>query len=199
MRVQQHLRLVEQARPALAGLAADALGEIGVAPRRLERRDGVESERPLELRAPTCRLERRKRQPIGEVPVERLDQGLGFLAGKGERGGRHHDEAIAHQAQVHRIGAPPAVRARLPAVRGQGKRSGRKRLFLERESMLQPRLERLRLAARAAAAREQELQRRRARAARLGEQARHDQFAVHGLASFTVRTPFLARCRDRIR
>src|SRR3989442_760453 len=98
---------------------------------------------------------------------------------------------------MHRVGARPASVARLAIARKQGERSGRDRLALESEGFLQPGFQRMRLRARFAAAREQQLEGGCARARGFGKQTGNDQYAVHAW-SFMVRTPFLPRCRARI-
>ena len=100
-------------------------------------------EAALEARAPAPGLDRPEREPVAEMPVQRFGQGVGFFARKRERRRRHDDEAIAHQTQMHRIGAAPAVAARLAARSDQRERSSGERLVLEAERCLQPGLNRL--------------------------------------------------------
>src|SRR5688572_21372985 len=99
---------------------------------------------------------------------------------------------------MYRVAARPEVATRLAARGGERQRARGHRLILKAEMLLQPGLDRRRFGARRAPACEQQLERRRPRAARLGKNPGHDQFAVHGLASFTVRTPLLPRWRAKI-
>jgi len=152
-----------------------------------------------EARAPALRMQRVKRERIAEMPVERLAKRLGFLARDRECRARHQHHTVAQKAQVHRIGARPALVARIAPVGEHGERPGGERLLAELEGAEQPALGARGLGGRFAAAREQQLERGQARRCAFGEQTRNEQLAVHQAASSIVRAFPFARWRERIR
>ena len=104
------------------------------------------------------------------MAIERIAQRLRISRLDAERRGGSEDEAIAHQAQVHGIGAQPRTRARIPVRAEQRERAGGKGYIAELERIVQPVLGAFGAGARAAAAREQELERWQARAAPRSEE-----------------------------
>ena len=131
------------------------------------------------------------------MAIKRFAQQVGLVARDVQRGAGRENQPVAHQAQVDRIGAQPKLRARFAACAEQGERTRSERR-LELEGIMQPGLEALRAGTRAAAAREQQLERRQPRRCRRGEQARRYELAVHR-ASGTTRAPGFARWRERMR
>ena len=107
------------------------------------RRAPVVASRSLDARAPAPRIDRREIL-VGEMRVQRVAQLHRFLARDAEGLTRRHDGAVAHQPQVHRIGARPACSAGIAAVRAQRERAGGKRSVAELERLAHPVLERLR-------------------------------------------------------
>ena len=197
MRVQHHLCFVEdlvQGRAAGAGVQPEA----DVAPGKFERRLRVDRQLLSELGNPALGVDRTQAEPRGEMPVERLAQGVGFIAAQLQGGGRHQDQPVAHQAQMDRIGARPAPRTRLAVRAEQRQRAGGQGLGAEVEGIVQPGFNALRLSAHTAPAREQQLDRRQARSRRRREQARDYELAVHR-ASGTTCAPGFERWRDRMR
>ena len=72
------------------------------------------------------------------MPVQIVHQRVGFGARERERRARYHDQAVAHQPKVDRVGPPPAALARVAAAGGEAERAGGERLVFQSESFLQP-------------------------------------------------------------
>ena len=123
------------------------------------------------------------------MAIEGVAKRLRFVARDAQRRRGNDEQAVAHQAQVHGIGARPGI-TRGPAAGGeQRERARRERLVAELERVVQPFFEPARRVARAAAARKQELRRWQARRARRGEQAGNYELAVHRASGSTRAAP----------
>ena len=187
MRVEHHLRFVEQlVRWRAAGAGGHA--ERDVAPRELERRLRIDRKVFLGAGYPALGIDRLHGKAPCEMAVECFSQCVRLIARDVQRGCGHEDQAVAHQPQVHRIRAHPAQLARVAARAEQRERARGERLF-ELESLMQPGLEALRAGAGAAAAREQQLERRQPRRCRRGEQAWRYELAVHFCSGTTRAAP----------
>ncbi len=162
--VQRHLDLVQQRRPRRAGqVRVDVLARELL--RRLRRDGGGRGAHHPVIRMRAAELVRAR-----EVAVERRHQLLRLGGLQARDRDEHH--AVAHQPQVHRVGAQPE------SVGARGERAGGQRLHAE--GFAQPGRIALRIGRARAAAREQELQRGQPGRLRRGEQPGDDQLDVHG-------------------
>ena len=126
MLVQQHLRLIEYTAPARLLLTFRQAG-LNVAPRDFRSWRGDEPRCVRDTRVPAFRPGGEKRNvALREMGVECIHQLPGFIGRYREARciGQHH--AVCVNAEVHRIGAQPAVLARLAALSAKRERGKRK-------------------------------------------------------------------------
>jgi len=173
MRVQQHLRFVEQR----------------VAGRRLIG----------QARAPVPWLASSHLELSREVARQRVAQGIGLGLRQDHRIGRRRRHMVAHHAQMRRVGARPARLAGIAAAGEQREGAGGKRCVAELERVLQPLLHGAGVAVLPPRPGQKQLERGEPGLRAGAEQPGNDELAVHQAASGTTRTPRLPRWRARMR